>query len=186
MNMLAATLLLTHTEEEKAYWTLLCMIERLLPTSYFSPDLLASRADQLVLTDLVAQLVPKIHQHLEKLGIDLASLTFGWFLSLFTDCLPVETLFRIWDIFFVEGHDALFRIAISILKLNETDILGCESVTDLFALVSEMTSRLWGADKLIALHHSYKPIIRHADILRLFEGHLMALQKEIDEAELSG
>jgi hypothetical protein len=50
----------------------------------------------------------------------LSSITFGWFLSLFTDCLPVEvsnsepivecgadqqTLFRVWDVFFVEGHD---------------------------------------------------------------------------------
>ena len=66
------------------------MIERLLPTSFFYPDLLASRADQLVLADLVAQLVPKVHSHLEALGVDLASVTFGWFLSLFTDCLPVE------------------------------------------------------------------------------------------------
>ena len=75
---------------EQAYWTLLCMVERLLPASFFSPDLLASRADQLVLADLVAQLIPKLHQHLEELGVDMASLTFGWFLSLFTDCLPVE------------------------------------------------------------------------------------------------
>ncbi len=66
------------------------MIERLLPTSFFSPDLLASRADQLVLSDQVAQLVPKLHHHLDELGVDLASVTFGWFLSLFTDCLPVE------------------------------------------------------------------------------------------------
>lgn len=68
------------------------MIERLLPTSFFSPDLLASRADQLVLGDLVEQLVPKVSKHLDELGVDLASVTFGWFLSLFTDCLPVEVI----------------------------------------------------------------------------------------------
>ena len=66
------------------------MIERLLPESFFAPNLLASRADQLVLNDLVAQYVPKVSAHLEELGIELASMTFSWFLSLFTDCLPVE------------------------------------------------------------------------------------------------
>lgn len=94
---------------------------------------------------------------------------------------------------------SLFRVAISILKLNESDILGCDSVSDLFAFVLGMTSRLWAADKLINVcqqtgpirtqahvsqtQHGYKPIVRHADVLRRLEGHLNALQREIDEAE---
>ncbi|KAK4689732.1 small G protein signaling modulator 3, partial [Tremellales sp. Uapishka_1] len=197
MNMLAATLLLTHSEEEQAYWVLLCMIDRLLPKDYFAPSLLASRADQLVLSDLVAQLLPKLDQHLQNLGVDLASVTFGWFLSLFTDCLPVEvclsarcrgpsltpekTLFRVWDVFFVEGHDTLFRVAVAILKLNEAEIIACETVADLFTFISSMTSRLWAADKLISLQHSYKPIIRHVDIVARCEKHVAAVQKELDE-----
>ena len=119
--MLAATLLLTDTDEEQAYWVLLSLIDKLLPKDFFAPSLLASRGDQLVLDDLVKQYVPKVHSHLVELGVELASVTFGWFLSLFTDCLPVEvslmirgysevqlipqTLFRVWDVFVVEGHD---------------------------------------------------------------------------------
>lgn len=76
--------------KEQAYWTLLAIIERILPADFYSPTLLASRADQQVLSELVAQFIPQLHDHLESLGIDLASITFGWFLSLFTDCLPVE------------------------------------------------------------------------------------------------
>ncbi|WRT68185.1 uncharacterized protein IL334_005160 [Kwoniella shivajii] len=181
MNMLAATLLLTHTDEEQAYWVLTSLIDRLLPPSFYSASLLASRADQAVLSDLVAQLVPKVHNHLEDLGVDLASVTFGWWLSLFTDCLPVETLFRVWDVTFVEGHDTLFRVAIAILKLNENEISGTESVSDLFTFISTMTSRLWNADKLIALQHSYKPIIRHIDIVARCEKAVADLQKEIGD-----
>lgn len=104
--MLAATLLLTHTDEgkpissnsklaktdepEQAYWTLVSILSRILPSGYYTPDLLSSRADQLVLAELVSLYVPKVHLHLEALGVDLSSITFGWFLSLFTDCLPVE------------------------------------------------------------------------------------------------
>ena len=32
----------------------------------------------------------KLHAHLTQLGVDLAAICFSWFLSLFTDCLPVE------------------------------------------------------------------------------------------------
>ncbi|WVW85860.1 hypothetical protein I302_107898 [Kwoniella bestiolae CBS 10118] len=181
MNMLAATLLLTHTDEEQAYWVLTSLIDRLLPAQFYSASLLASRADQVVLNDLVAQLVPKLHDHLEELGVDLASVTFGWWLSLFTDCLPVETLFRVWDVTFVEGHDTLFRVAIAILKLNEVEICATESVSDLFSFISNMTSRLWNADKLIALQHSYKPIIRHIDIVARCEKAVAQLQKEIGD-----
>ncbi|WWC93558.1 hypothetical protein V866_000393 [Kwoniella sp. B9012] len=181
MNMLAATLLLTHTDEEQAYWVLTSLIDRLLPPQFYSASLLASRADQVVLNDLVAQLVPKIHDHFEELGVDLASVTFGWWLSLFTDCLPVETLFRVWDVTFVEGHDTLFRVAIAILKLNEAEICATESVSDLFSFISNMTSRLWNADKLIALQHSYKPIIRHIDIVARCEKAVGQLQEEMGE-----
>lgn len=103
--MLAATLLLTHTDEgesfilfstvtdinpEQAYWTLVSILSRILPSGYYTPDLLSSRADQLVLAELVALYIPKVNTHLDALGVDLSSITFGWFLSLFTDCLPVE------------------------------------------------------------------------------------------------
>ncbi|TXT10778.1 hypothetical protein VHUM_02283 [Vanrija humicola] len=181
MNMLAATLLLTHTDEEQAFWVLHSIIERLLPQDYYTPTLLGSRADQRALAGLVAQHVPRVAAHLDKLQVDLASVTFGWFLSLFTDCLPVETLFRVWDVFFVEGHDVLFRVAIAILKINETDLLACDSVGDLFTFISGMTSRLWGADKLIALQHSYKSVIRHADIQALYDRAVGDLQRELGE-----
>jgi hypothetical protein len=73
--------------------------------------------------------------------------------------------------------------------MNEAEILACESVSDLFTFISSMTSRLWAADRLIAvstnswivcviplgtvwgwvliggqLQHGYKAVIKHADI----------------------
>ncbi|KIR80605.1 hypothetical protein I306_02059 [Cryptococcus gattii EJB2] len=182
MNMVAATLLLTHSDEEQAFWILICIIDRLLPANYFSPSLVGSRADQLVLSQIVAQILPKLHAHFLALGVDLASITFGWFLSLFTDCLPVETLFRVWDLFFVEGHDSIFRVAIAILKINEAEICNCKTVGDIFSFISTMTSRLWAADKLITLQHSFKPIIRHTDIAARCEKASELLEKEAEDA----
>ncbi|XAO21799.1 hypothetical protein I312_100555 [Cryptococcus bacillisporus CA1280] len=182
MNMVAATLLLTHSDEEQAFWILICIIDRLLPANYFSPSLVGSRADQLVLSQIVAQILPKLHAHFLALGVDLASITFGWFLSLFTDCLPVETLFRVWDLFFVEGHDSIFRVAIAILKINEAEICNCKTVGDIFSFISTMTSRLWAADKLISLQHNFKPIIRHTDIAARCEKASELLEKEAEDA----
>ena len=90
MNVITATLLLVHSTDEEAFWGLAAIIERILPEGYFTPDLIASRADQRVLKRLVRELCPRVHAHLQRLGVDLEAITFNWFLSVFTDCLPAE------------------------------------------------------------------------------------------------
>jgi hypothetical protein len=90
MNLVASTLLLVHADEEEAFWVLAALVERILPEGFFSPTLLPSRACPLVLLDFVQEGMPKLAAHLAELGIDLPAICFSWFLSLFTDCLPVE------------------------------------------------------------------------------------------------
>ena len=90
VNVITATLLLIHSTEEEAFWGLVAIIERILPEGYFTPDLIASRADQRVLKRLVRESCPRVHSHLQRLGVDLEAITFNWFLSVFTDCLPAE------------------------------------------------------------------------------------------------
>jgi hypothetical protein len=90
MNLITSTLLLVHADEEEAFWMLAAIVERILPEDFFSPSLLPSRACPLVLLDYVQEYTPKLHAHLTELGVDLGAICFSWFLSLFTDCLPVE------------------------------------------------------------------------------------------------
>ena len=90
MNLIASTLLLVFPEEEDAFWVLVCVIEKLLPSEFFSGSLIDSRACPLVLLDYVEMHHPKIYAHLLDMGVDLPAICFSWFLSMYTDCLPVE------------------------------------------------------------------------------------------------
>lgn len=90
MNLIASTLLLVYADEEEAFWVFCCIIENLLPSDFFGSSLLVSRACPLVLLDYVQKLLPKLYGHLQEVGIDLGAICFSWFLSLFTDCLPVD------------------------------------------------------------------------------------------------
>lgn len=90
MNLVASTLLLVYADENDAFWVLCCIIEKLLPAEFFGRSLLVSRACPLVLLDYVQELLPKLYNHLQDIGVDLAAICFSWFLSLFTDCLPVD------------------------------------------------------------------------------------------------
>jgi len=90
MNLVAATLLLIYEDEERAYWTFVCLIRNLLPQEWFTRTLQGSMAEQAVLAELVAEHLPKIDRHFSEIGLDLSAVTFGWMLSLFTSCLPIE------------------------------------------------------------------------------------------------
>ena len=151
MNVITATLLLVHSTEEEAFWGLVAIIEHILPEGYFTPTLLASRGDQRVLKRLVRDLCPRVHSHLSRLGVDLEAITFNWFLSVFTDCLPAEALFRVWDVFFVEGSAYMFRVALAVIKINEKMILGCRTGAGVYSFMKDMTSRMVPTDRLIGM-----------------------------------
>ena len=46
-----------------------------------------------------------------------------WFICLYSEVLPVETVLRIWDAVFYEGTKILFRVALGLLKLNQDRLL---------------------------------------------------------------
>ncbi|KAH9948602.1 TBC-domain-containing protein [Amylocystis lapponica] len=177
MNLVTSTLLLIHADEEEAFWVLAAMVERILPEDFFSPSLLSSRACPLVLLDYVQEMMPKLYAHLTQLGVDLAAICFSWFLSLFTDCLPVETLFRVWDVFLVDGLDVLFRVAFGVLRSNEQELLHCASIPAVYVALESLPNRMWEADKLLQSEADLRSSIVHIDIVRRRNAHIANLKQ---------
>jgi len=158
---------------------LVAIVDRILPENFFSPSLLPSRACPLVLLDYVQEYTPKLHAHLTELGVDLAAICFSWFLSLFTDCLPVETLFRVWDVFLMDGLDVLFRIALGILRSNEAELLRCESVPAVYVSLENLPTRMWEADKLLQLEADLRGSLVHSQIVGKRKTHVASLSQLI-------
>ncbi|KAF8987826.1 rab-GTPase-TBC domain-containing protein [Cyathus striatus] len=177
MNLITSTLLLVHADEEDAFWMLSALVERILPEDFFSPSLLPSRACPLVLLDYVQEQLPKLHMHLTQLGIDLGAICFSWFLSLFTDCLPVETLFRVWDVFLLDGLDVLFRIALGILRSNEQELLRCESIPAVYVALENLPTRMWEADKVLQWEADLRTYLFHADLVKRRNAHVSELSQ---------
>ncbi|KAK4049901.1 hypothetical protein OIO90_005290 [Microbotryomycetes sp. JL221] len=180
MNNLTATLLLTHPSEEDAFWVLVCIIEKILPSDYYTSHLLVSQADQRVLKDLILDLLPDVSIHLEQLGVELPAICFGWFLSLFTDALPIQTLLRVWDLLFVMGTVILFRVTVAIFQMNKNEILECDSAASLYALMRNVTGHLYQVDKLIKLAtEDLRSAIKDRQVSKLRSKHVADLQVEL-------
>lgn len=45
--------------------------------------------------------------------------TMQWFLTLFSTCLPKETVLRVWDLILLDGNEVLQRTALAIWKTLE-------------------------------------------------------------------
>ncbi|KAK0535590.1 hypothetical protein OC834_001455 [Tilletia horrida] len=180
MNNLAATLLLTLPNEEDAFWVLACIISKILPAEYYTSHLLVSQADQRVLVELVDEHLPKLAEHMREIGVDLPAVTFAWFLSLFTDCLPVETLFRVWDILFIDGMVVLFRIAMAILMLSEKDLIATSGPAAFYGHMHSLTSRMFSVDRLMKLAcEDLVQTIKYPNILVRREKHVKDLRMEL-------
>lgn len=99
MNLITASLLLICATPEDCFWLLVAIIDHILPSGYFDHSLLVARADQAVLREYVAELLPKLDAKLQDLGVELEACTFHWFLSLYTGVLTGgEALYRVWDV----------------------------------------------------------------------------------------
>ncbi|MCJ1245489.1 hypothetical protein MMC30_002693 [Trapelia coarctata] len=172
MNLITASLLLIMPTAEDAFWILVSIIENILPRHYYDNSLLTSRADQQVLRQYVSDLLPGLSAHLDDLGIELEALTFQWFLSLFTDCLSAETLYRVWDVLLCckdedgnGGSTFLFQVALALLKINEGQLIACAAPGEVYAyLGGEITNHSIPIDGLIRASEGLKGLIRRAEV----------------------
>lgn len=133
MNFICALLLL-FMEEEDAFWLMATIVEDITvidmedsPLLYHQADLVGAHVDQQVFKDLVAEKLPKIAQHFDKHNFLLEPVTLNWFLCLFVNTLPLETTLHLWDCMLFEGIKVIFRAALTLLKLNEKELLKATS-----------------------------------------------------------
>ena len=156
MNFLAALLLcVMERSEEAAFWLLLVMVERLLPSDYFTDGLTGVRVDSGILLDLMRERLPALHSHFERTGVlpMLPLVTTHWFISLFVFWLPSESLLRLWDCFFCDGlkskNKVFFRASLAIFKLHERPLLEMTDVQMLTDGLRELSRATYDADQLV-------------------------------------
>ncbi|XP_070327466.1 growth hormone-regulated TBC protein 1 isoform X6 [Odocoileus virginianus] len=139
MNFIAGYLILVTKSEEEAFWLLDALVGRILPADYYSPSMLGLKTDQEVLGELVRLKLPAVAALMDGHGVLWTLVASRWFICLFVDVLPVETVLRVWDCLFSEGSKILFRVALTLLKHHQASILEATSVPDLCEKFKEIT-----------------------------------------------
>lgn len=104
------------THPQEAFWCLVQICEVYLP-GYYGPHMEAVRLDAEVFMALLRRLLPRVHKHLQKVGVGPLLYLPEWFLCLFARSLPFPTVLRVWDAFLSEGVKVLFRVGLTLVRL---------------------------------------------------------------------
>ncbi|XP_044140707.1 growth hormone-regulated TBC protein 1 [Bufo gargarizans] len=138
MNFITGILILVTKDEEKAFWLLDSLIGRILP-DYYSPAMMGLKTDQEVLGYLVKMKIPAVAELIDRHDLMWTLLVSRWFICLYIDILPIETVLRIWDCLFYEGSKILFRVALTLIKQHQAHILEAKNFPDVCDKFKDIT-----------------------------------------------
>ncbi|KAF9674820.1 hypothetical protein SADUNF_Sadunf10G0166700 [Salix dunnii] len=159
MNFFAALLLLL-MPEENAFWTLTGVIDDYFD-GYFSEEMIESQVDQFVFEELVRERFPKLASsdakftfgavnHLDYLGVQVAWVTGPWFLSIFMNMLPWESVLRVWDVLLYEGNRVmLFRTALALMELYGPALVTTKDAGDAVTLLQSLVGSTFDSSQLV-------------------------------------
>lgn len=109
--------------------------------SCFLPDLSGLHLRIYQFQRLLSQHLPALTAHLESLQVEPLYVS-QWFLSFFGVTCPLPMLLRIYDVILTEGaSETLMRVALSLMRRNESKILGCAEFEDVMQLL--LSRSLW-------------------------------------------
>lgn len=90
-----------------------------------------------------------LSQHLAKIGLDSAMVCSQWFLCIFCNKMPCETVCRIWDLVFCKGPQAIFQVALAIFKLCESTLLLADDMGAAMQTIRGFELGCYNADELL-------------------------------------
>uniref|UniRef100_UPI00398F5FE6 TBC1 domain family member 30-like n=1 Tax=Pristiophorus japonicus TaxID=55135 RepID=UPI00398F5FE6 len=165
----AVILKVMERDEGDALKVLVYLLERVLPDNYFANTLSALTVDVAVFHDLLKIKLPELSHHLDRLCRAAKNtndgrcmlpptsvVTMQWFLTLFTSCLPKETILRVWDAVFFEGSEVLLRVALAIWAQLGEWIKKCQSPDEVSKWLSQemMETKLMDCSELMQAVYS--------------------------------
>lgn len=180
MNFFAGLLLLL-MPEENAFWTLMGILDDYFD-GYYSEEMTESQVDQLVFEELVRERFPKLVSHLDYLGVQVAWVTGPWFLSIFMNMLPWESVLRVWDVLLFQGNRVmLFRTALALMELYGPALVTTKDAGDAITLLQSLAGSTFDSSQLVLTACMGYHNVNEARLQDLSNKHRPAVKAVVEE-----
>ncbi|KAJ6699087.1 TBC1 DOMAIN FAMILY MEMBER GTPASE-ACTIVATING PROTEIN [Salix purpurea] len=178
MNFFAGLLLLL-MPEENAFWTLVGILDDYFD-GYYTEEMIESQVDQLVFEELILN-------HLDYLGVQVAWISGPWFLSIFINMLPWESVLRVWDVLLFEGNRVmLFRTALALMELYGPALVTTKDAGDAITLLQSLAGSTFDSSQLVLTACMGYLAVTEARLLELREKHRPAVLVVVEERSKGG
>jgi len=72
---------------------------------------------------LVETRIPDLHAHFQEIGLETHMYASQWFLTLFSAKFPLHLVFRVLDVFLLQGVDTIFQVSLALLMMARKELL---------------------------------------------------------------
>ncbi|KAK8746622.1 hypothetical protein OTU49_017111 [Cherax quadricarinatus] len=134
--------LLLHVEEEAAYKLLKHMMYVMGCRRQYRPDLIGLQVQMYQLSRLLHDRLLNLYDHFESHEVTPQLFAAPWFLTLYASQFPLSFVCRVFDMVFKEGMEAVFRVALVLLKTHEEALMACDSFEQIMDYIKTSMTNL--------------------------------------------
>jgi len=91
----------------------------------YAPGLAMLKSLVGLLRSILQRIRRPLLEKLKVLELDSLHFTYNWFLTLFSYTMPFEVLEKVWELFFIHGWEAIFRVSLALLVALEGELQKC-------------------------------------------------------------
>nr|XP_031863524.1 uncharacterized protein CI109_000774 [Kwoniella shandongensis]KAA5530596.1 hypothetical protein CI109_000774 [Kwoniella shandongensis] len=125
LAFIVAALLLNMPDEE-AFCVLVRLMDSYNLRSHYTAEMQGLQLRLFQFDRLVEDILPLIHTHFARKGIKSSMYASQWFMTLFSYRFPLSLVYRVLDIVFAEGIEAIFRFSLALLQKSEDKLIELE------------------------------------------------------------
>ncbi|GLT79297.1 hypothetical protein SLA2020_507900 [Shorea laevis] len=130
---------------------------------------------------------PKLVHHLDFLGVQVAWISGPWFLSIFINMLPWESVLRVWDVLLFEGNRAmLFRTTLALMELYGPALITTKDAGDAITLLQSLTGSTFDSSQLVLTACMGFLAVTEARLQELREKHRPSVLVVVEERSRGG
>ncbi|BFY97913.1 hypothetical protein BsWGS_00953 [Bradybaena similaris] len=119
MSFIAAILLL-NMDVADAFVCFANLLNRPCQLAFFRMDEHLMTAYYRTFEEFLKESLPRLHAHFISLSVTPNLYLMEWVFLIYSKSLPLDVACRVWDVYFRDGEEFLFRTALAILKIHES------------------------------------------------------------------
>jgi hypothetical protein len=183
MNFIAGALINCIDNEEKCFWIFLSFIDNIEMNLLYLKNMPDYSIRVYQLNSFIKEYFPDLANHFKKNQINPDVFFSKWILTIFSNYLPFEVLYKVWDVFIFDKWKAIFKFSLMILNTMKDKLIKMDLITfSQFIKDNKNNSDFINFDEFSKHYKDYKITNRQLNELRE-EFFIDQVKKKIESAD---